>query len=215
MTRTSTPAVSSHNAMRAFSTPASGHVKNESASNAPPGVRPTPRPRSSLTSPAPDSMALLGNPLPKVIKQKKGTVISAGLMDRTVRVQYNRFTFHKHLNKTFPDKLVYMVADPNNSLRMGDVIVFSNGWRKTENVRHVVERIVAPFGSRIEDRPPVLSPEQREAMLLKKREEKLKRREERGKKVSREPHVGKIKKLVQARMAEMSEDEKQRLQNIN
>ncbi|KAI5286369.1 hypothetical protein KEM54_006845 [Ascosphaera aggregata] len=107
-----------------------------------------------------------------------------------------------------------MVSDPNNSLREGDVIEFSNGWVKSQRVRHVVERIVAPFGSRIEDRPPILSPKEREKMRIEKRAEKLARREKSGKVISREPYVGKIKKLVQQRMAQMSEEEKERLQEI-
>ncbi|KAI5304711.1 hypothetical protein KEM56_006077 [Ascosphaera pollenicola] len=203
--------------LRAFSTPATGHVENAHASEAPPGVSPTPQPSSSSSpsSPAPASLPLQDIPAPETIRLRKGTVISAGRMDRTVRVQYNQFMFHKHLNKTFPDKTVYMVADPNNSLRVGDVIEFSNGWRKSRNIRHVVERIIAPFGSRVEERPPILGREQREAKLQEKREEKLERKEKNGKKVSREPYVGKIKKLVQARMAEMTEDEKELLRNID
>ncbi|KAI5287338.1 hypothetical protein KEM52_001641 [Ascosphaera acerosa] len=165
---------------------------------------------------APPPRATRVSPAPHTIKLRKGTVISAGLMDRTVRVQYSHETFHKHLNKPFPAKTVYMVSDPTNALREGDVVEFSNGWPASRNVRHVVERIVAPFGSRVEDRPRILTREEREALREQKREKKLVRKEERlGAEAvarQREGHVGKIKRLVQQRMAAMSEEERLRLQ---
>ena len=64
-----------------------------------------------------------------------------------------------------------MVSDPRNSLREGDVIEFSSGARKSRRVRHVVERIVAPFGVSIEKRPAVMSREEREEERARKRAE--------------------------------------------
>ncbi|CAG8876028.1 unnamed protein product [Penicillium nalgiovense] len=76
---------------------------------------------------------------------KTGTVVSVGRMDRTVRETH------------------YLVSDPRNSLREGDIIEFSSGAPKSRNVHHVVERIITPFGEGIADRPAVLSKEEREA----------------------------------------------------
>lgn len=61
-----------------------------------------------------------------------------------------------------------MVSDPRNSLREGDVIEFSSGWRKSKNVRHVVERIVAPFGDPVDKRPPVMTRAEREELRNQK-----------------------------------------------
>jgi ribosomal protein S17 len=97
---------------------------------------------------------------------KLGTVISAGLMDRTVRVRHKHTTYNKHLRKLYPAKTTFMVSDPRNSLREGDVIEFSSGWRASKNVRHVVERIVAPFGIGVDERPAVMSRKERERQLL-------------------------------------------------
>ena len=108
-------------------------------------------------------------------------------MARTVRVQYSRTFYHAHLRKLFPTKRTHLVSDPNNSLREGDVIEFSSGCRTSKNVRHVVDRIVAPFGVGVEERPAVLGKEAREAL----------RREEKG-----EVRMGKIKRRVMGRVGQ-------------
>ena len=98
-----------------------------------------------------------------------------------------------------------MVSDPRNSLREGDVIEFSSGARKSRRVRHVVERIVAPFGVSIEKRPAVMSREEREEERARKRAGKLQRREQKilssgVKPGTTQEHVGKIKGLVMERI---------------
>lgn len=65
-----------------------------------------------------------------------------------------------------------LVHDPRSSLRAGDIIEISAGWRVSKNVRHVVSRILAPFGEPIEARPPVLSEVERLEERRKKKEEK-------------------------------------------
>jgi hypothetical protein len=103
-----------------------------------------------------------------------------------------------------------MVSDPQNSLREGDVIEFSSGYPKSRRVHHVVERIIAPFGEAIEDRPPVLSRAERDAIRLKKRMAKAARRDQRrvenGATQAQNPvhgqeHIGRIRRLVLERTA--------------
>ena len=132
------------------------------------------------------------------ISRKYGRVISAGRMDKTVRVEYTHTVYDKHIRRPFPAKTRLMVADPNNSCREGDVIQFGNGWRTSKNVHHVVEKIVAPFGSRIEDRPPVTS--------------RMELEQEKAKKLQGEDgvRVGKTKAKVLRRM----EAEKERLAKV-
>ncbi|KAJ9292621.1 hypothetical protein DTO271G3_8593 [Paecilomyces variotii] len=110
---------------------------------------------------------------------RTGTVISTGLMNRTVRVAHHHTTYDRFIRKTYPKTTTYLVSDPRNSLREGDVIEFSSGAPKSRRVRHVVERIVAPFGTPVEERPAVMSRAEREEERARKREEKVKRREER------------------------------------
>lgn len=52
--------------------------------------------------------------------------------------------------------------DPNNSLRTGDIVEILSGWRTSKHKRHIVTRIVAPFGPPIDERPPVPTAEERE-----------------------------------------------------
>ncbi|KAK2757718.1 hypothetical protein FQN54_004687 [Arachnomyces sp. PD_36] len=141
----------------------------------------------------------------RTIRIKTGTVISAGLMDRTVRVLYKYNTFDKYLQKLFPATTTFMVSDPRNSLREGDVVEFSSGWRASKKVRHVVERIVAPFGSGVEERPAVMSREERVAERERKARAKLDRRSGRdadGEVVEGRPvqRVGRIKRLIEERL---------------
>lgn len=102
-----------------------------------------------------------------------------------------------------------MVSDPRNSLREGDVVEFSSGWRASKRVRHVVERIVAPFGAAVEQRPAVMSREERVAERERKANEKVVRRSQRDGKVAdsssaegRKPgqRVGRIKSLIAERL---------------
>ncbi|OOG00488.1 hypothetical protein ASPCADRAFT_202350 [Aspergillus carbonarius ITEM 5010] len=138
-------------------------------------------------------------------KTKNGTVVSVGRMDRTVRVSHRHTTWDKHIQKSYPKITTYLVSDPRNSLREGDIIEFSNGYPKSRNVHHVVERIIAPFGSSIEDRPSVMTREERDAERAAKRAAKWQRREARRLENGGEEtegvreHVGRIQRLVSER----------------
>lgn len=136
-------------------------------------------------------------------KTKTGTVVSVGRMDRTVRVSHRHTIWDAHIQKPYPKITTYLVSDPRNSLREGDVIEFSSGYPKSRNVRHVVERIIAPFGSAIEDRPAVMTREERDAERAAKRAAKWERREARRVEAGVPEgegkvgeHVGRIRRLV-------------------
>ncbi|KAL4972539.1 hypothetical protein BDW66DRAFT_143999 [Aspergillus desertorum] len=141
---------------------------------------------------------------------KKGTVVSVGRMDRCVRVEHRHTIWDNHLRKNYPKVTTFMVSDPRNSLREGDVIEFSSGYPKSRRVHHVVERIIAPFGEAIEDRPAVLSRAERDAIRLEKRVAKAARREQRRlvsgasqvqTSVHGQEHIGRIRRLVLERTA--------------
>jgi ribosomal protein S17 len=154
-------------------------------------------------------------------RTRTGTVVTAGRMDRTVRVAHRHTTWDRHIRKWYARVTTYLVSDPRNSLREGDVIEFSSGAPKSRRVHHVVERIVSPFGVAIEERPPVMNREERDAERARKRAEKLERREQRRKLRSSSAegqsaktemgtyssafqgdHIGRIKKLVLQRVAQ-------------
>lgn len=73
-----------------------------------------------------------------------------------------------------------------------------SGWRTSKRKRFVVNRIIAPFGPPIEERPPVPTPEERiaehalmtkmkkERKYLRDQAERLQHRVERAEKVTRE-----------------------------
>jgi hypothetical protein len=72
-----------------------------------------------------------------------------------------------------------MVHDPASSLRTGDIISISSGWRVSKNVHHVVRSILAPFGEPIEARPAVPTEEQRMAERVAKQDAKIARKQAR------------------------------------
>ena len=77
---------------------------------------------------------------------------------------------HHLLHQKFNKRQHLLVHDPRSSLRQGDIISITPGWRASKHVHHVVSSIIAPFGEPIEARPAVPSEEER----VKEREEKLK-----------------------------------------
>ncbi|EAS36378.2 uncharacterized protein CIMG_01732 [Coccidioides immitis RS] len=95
-----------------------------------------------------------------ITHHKTGTVISAGKRDKVVQVVHITTHWDRNLHKYYPLKTRVSVSDPNNSLREGDVIEFSNGFN-FGNPKNVVERIIAPFETPISARPPVLTEPER------------------------------------------------------
>ncbi|KUJ14804.1 nucleic acid-binding protein [Mollisia scopiformis] len=108
-------------------------------------------------------------------RQINAVVVSAGLMSKTVKVRIGQQKWNAHIRKHFNRSSHLLVHDPASSLRIGDIISISPGWRASKNVHHVVNSILAPFGEPIEARPKVPSEEERLAM----REEKRARKDER------------------------------------
>ncbi|CAD6564807.1 MAG: hypothetical protein ASARMPREDX12_004691 [Alectoria sarmentosa] len=115
-------------------------------------------------------------PPPKVIC---GVVVSAGKMMKAVKVRTAKQTYNNFLKKHFQSRDSYLVSDPNSSLRAGDVVKIAPERQISRHIRHVVTEIVAPWGPSIEERPPVLSAEERARRLQEKTERKKERRRER------------------------------------
>ncbi|CAG8954875.1 hypothetical protein HYFRA_00008562 [Hymenoscyphus fraxineus] len=122
-------------------------------------------------------------------RQMNAVVVSSGLMDKTVKVRIGVQKWNKHIQKDFNHTQHLLVHDPASSLRTGDIISISSGWRVSKNVHHVVRSIIAPFGEPIEGRPPVPTEEERIAERARKKEEKEERRRVR--------NGGKVKEPVQ------------------
>ncbi|CAN8104995.1 unnamed protein product [Discula destructiva] len=94
-----------------------------------------------------------------------GVVVSAGLADKTVKVRVGGEEWNKKVQKYFKKPEKHLVHDPNNSLRTGDVVEILSGWRTSKSKRFIVNRIIAPFGPPINERPSVPTPEERELEL--------------------------------------------------
>ncbi|KAF2147319.1 uncharacterized protein K452DRAFT_240704 [Aplosporella prunicola CBS 121167] len=109
-----------------------------------------------------------------------GVVVSAGKMEKAVKVRLAGQEWDKHIRKYFPAPYTVLVSDPNNSLREGDVINLRSGYRASKTVRHVVTSFIAPFGSGISERPPLPTEEELAQKLLQKRYEKDFRQASRG-----------------------------------
>ncbi|KAH8661630.1 hypothetical protein BGZ60DRAFT_455675 [Tricladium varicosporioides] len=109
-------------------------------------------------------------------RQINAVVVSSGLMNKTVKVRIGVQKWNKHIQKDFNHTSHLLVHDPASSLRTGDIISISPGWRTSKNVHHVVREIIAPFGEPIEGRPPVPSEEERMAVREAKKAAKQERR---------------------------------------
>ncbi|GKT39919.1 37S ribosomal protein S17, mitochondrial [Colletotrichum spaethianum] len=112
----------------------------------------------------------------QVGRELHGVVVSAGLMQKTVKVRVGGQQWKQAVQKMFTKPKNYLVHDPNSSLRTGDVVSIVPGWRTSPHKRHVVKNIIAPHGTPISERPPIPSEEERIAAQVQKREAKVARR---------------------------------------
>ncbi|KAK7976424.1 glutaminase [Apiospora arundinis] len=108
---------------------------------------------------------------------KTGVVVSAGLMDKTVKIKLWGQKWEKHVSKSFKYPHYHLVHDPSNSVRKGDVISIAAGWRASSQKKHVVKHIIAPYGTPIDARPPVPTEEELKAAYVAERVAKIERRE--------------------------------------
>ncbi|KAL1881376.1 hypothetical protein VTK73DRAFT_4383 [Phialemonium thermophilum] len=106
----------------------------------------------------------------QTFRELHGVVVSAGLMQRTVKVRVGGQKWNGKVKKFFKDPQTFLVHDPNDSLRTGDIVAITPGWRTSKNKRHVVKRVIAPSGTPIDERPPIPSEDERwEAKIAKKK----------------------------------------------
>ncbi|ROT42695.1 nucleic acid-binding protein [Sodiomyces alkalinus F11] len=113
------------------------------------------------------------------VSELRGVVVSAGLMQKTVRVRVGGQKYNPRIQKMFTTPKSYLVHDPNSSLHTGDVVSIVPGWPTSKHKRHVVKQIIAPFGVPMEERHPVPTEEERIALRDKWKAEKDTRREAR------------------------------------
>ena len=73
----------------------------------------------------------------------------------------------------------YLISDPRSSLRAGDVVKIAAERQVSRHIKHVVTEIVVPWGPSIEERPPVMSEEERMAIWRGKKEAKMERQKAR------------------------------------
>jgi ribosomal protein S17 len=110
-------------------------------------------------------------------KSLTAIVVSAGRMQRAVKVQTTKQCFNSFLQKHFRSRSTHLVSDPTDALRIGDVIrIEPLPFAKSRRIRHVVSEIITPFGPRIDERPPIPSAEERAERHRAKRAAKLERR---------------------------------------
>ncbi|CAG7565336.1 unnamed protein product [Fusarium equiseti] len=118
----------------------------------------------------------------RVTHELHGVVVSAGLMEKTVKVRVGGQKWNKIVNKWFADPKHYLVHDPNSSLRTGDVVSIVPGWPTSQHKRHVIKEIIAAHGVPVHERPPVPTMEERiaeyEAKKAAKDERRAARRQE-------------------------------------
>lgn len=110
---------------------------------------------------------------PKASKNIVGIVVSAGKMNKTVKVRVTDTVFNKRVQKLFATHKDHLVHDPSSSARLGDVVTIQSGFRVSTQVHHLLRSIVSPMGEGIEERPTIPSVGE----LLRKRKEDRTRRD--------------------------------------
>ncbi|KAL8663850.1 MAG: hypothetical protein Q9202_003536 [Teloschistes flavicans] len=107
-----------------------------------------------------------------------GTVISAGLMQKAVKVRTTKQVYDSFLRKHYTRQKTHHVSDPNSSLRTGDVVRIAAAKPRGSNggIRHVVTEILAPWGPPVEERPPIPTLEEMAQKTRAKNEAKTERR---------------------------------------
>ncbi|KAI1135422.1 nucleic acid-binding protein [Hypoxylon sp. FL0543] len=120
--------------------------------------------------------AAAANAVRQAAKEMHGIVVSAGRMDKTVKVKLGGLRWEPRVQKYFKEPRFKLVHDPRNSVRQGDVVAITPTWRVSQHVRHVVKHIIAPYGEPIEQRPAVPTLEERLAEVAAKRAAKDERR---------------------------------------
>lgn len=90
----------------------------------------------------------------------------------------------------------HLVHDPNDSLRTGDIVAIVSGWRTSKHKRHVVSRIIAPWGPPLEERPRLPTLEEREAEHAAKRAKKVERKDLKRQTLAMEAAVAKAEKKI-------------------
>lgn len=73
----------------------------------------------------------------------------------------------------------------------------SSGWRTSKTKRHVVNRIIAPWGPPIDERPPVPTAAEREAAHAADRAKKLARKQLRARALALEKAVAKAQRTTE------------------
>ncbi|OTA65888.1 nucleic acid-binding protein [Hypoxylon sp. EC38] len=120
--------------------------------------------------------AATANTMRRAGKEMHGIVVSAGLMDKTVKVKLGGLRWEPRVQKYFKEPRFKLVHDPRNSVRQGDVVAITPSWRVSQHVRHVVKHIIAPYGDPIDERPSIPTLEERLAEAAAKRAAKDQRR---------------------------------------
>lgn len=89
--------------------------------------------------------------------------------------RYDRMWLLTRPSQYFAEYTNHLVHDPNNSLNQGDVVNLHR-LKVSTAVHHVVASIITPFGTPIDSRPPIPTPEERLAAYKAQRLPKLHRR---------------------------------------
>ncbi|KAI2627502.1 nucleic acid-binding protein [Hypoxylon sp. NC1633] len=122
--------------------------------------------------------AALANVARGATKEMHGVVVSAGRMDKTVKVRLGGQRWEPKVQKFFKEPRFRLVHDPANSVCQGDVVAITPSWRVSQHVRHVVKYIIAPYGDAIDQRPPIPTLEERIAEKVAKRAAKDERKKQ-------------------------------------
>ncbi|CCU75874.1 hypothetical protein BGHDH14_bgh06537 [Blumeria hordei DH14] len=120
-----------------------------------------------------------------LMREIPAVVVSAGHTQKTVKVrvglkQLNSPIKNISLLKYSSQQRTQLVHDPNNSLRIGDIIAISSGSWVSKDVHYTVDRIIVPFGPPLEERPPVPTILERLAAKAEKRQLKKERQSHMG-----------------------------------
>ncbi len=80
-------------------------------------------------------------------RELEGVVISAGKMDKTVKVLVERITMHPLYKKHIKKRKKYLVHDPENRCKEGDIVLIREGRPFSKLKRFYVVKILGNIKS--------------------------------------------------------------------
>ncbi|MCJ1446080.1 MAG: hypothetical protein MMC23_006585 [Stictis urceolatum] len=103
--------------------------------------------------------------MPRAPASLVGRITSAGVTQKSATVLTTFQKFDRYLQRHYTLRRKLHISDPTSSLHTNDVVrfIYHPYLSRSKNIAHTVTEILAPWGPRLHERPPLLTAEERAA----------------------------------------------------